>query len=297
MLIEQTLFGEKDKVQIAIDRLKTFEPPEGYWLAFSGGKDSVVCYHLCKMAGVKFEAHYNITSVDPPELLRFIKREYPDVQRDVPRDKDGNAITMWTLIPKKKMPPTRLVRYCCEKLKEGGGQNRVVVTGVRWAESAKRKNSHGIVTLPKKQPEQEGWQKTPAGGLVLNEDNGDNRRLVEQCFARQKVNVNPIIDWTDDEVWEFIGKYKVPYCELYDQGYTRLGCVGCPMSSNQEAELEKYPYIKKKYIEALEKMLAERNKAGLTTEWNTGEEAMAWWLGKTPPEKELEGQERFNDQL
>ena len=297
MLIEQTLFGEKDKVQIAIDRLKTFEPPEGYWLAFSGGKDSVVCYHLCKMAGVKFEAHYNITSVDPPELLRFIKKEYPDVQRDVPRDKDGNAITMWTLIPKKKMPPTRLVRYCCEKLKEGGGQNRVVVTGVRWAESAKRKNIHGIVTLPKKQPEQEGWQKTPAGGLILNEDNGDNRRLVEQCFARQKVNVNPIIDWTDDEVWEFIEKYHVPYCELYDQGYTRLGCVGCPMSSNQEAELEKYPYIKKKYIKAFEKMLDERGKAGLETEWDTGEEVMAWWLGKTPPEKELEGQEKLNDQL
>ena len=147
MLIEQTLFGEQNKVQIAIDRLKTFEPPEGYWLAFSGGKDSVVCYHLCKMAGVKFEAHYNITSVDPPELLRFIKREYPDVQRDVPRDKDGNAITMWTLIPKKKMPPTRVVRYCCEKLKEGGGQNRVVVTGVRWAESKNRKDNSGAVKI------------------------------------------------------------------------------------------------------------------------------------------------------
>lgn len=282
MLIEQTLFGEKNKVQIAIDRLKTFEPPEGYWLAFSGGKDSVVCYHLCKMAGVKFEAHYNITSVDPPELLRFIKKEYPDVQRDVPRDKDGNAVTMWTLIPKKKMPPTRLVRYCCEKLKEGGGQGRMVVTGVRWAESSKRAKNHGAITI------------TGRNGAVFNEDNDECRRMVEQCVKRKAVNVNPIIDWTDDEVWEFINTYKIPYCELYDQGYTRLGCVGCPMSYRQGEELERYPYLRKKYIEAFEKMLIEREKAGLPNErWQTPEDVMNWRLEKTPPEKELEGQERM----
>lgn len=55
-----------DKVQIAINRLKNFEPPDGYFVAFSGGKDSQCIYHLCEMAGVKFDAHYSVTSVDPP---------------------------------------------------------------------------------------------------------------------------------------------------------------------------------------------------------------------------------------
>lgn len=105
-LITYDLMGKKhDKVQTAIDRLRAFEPEDGYYLAFSGGKDSQCIYHLAEMAGVKFDAHYRITSVDPPELVRFIKTQYPDVHMDYPRDKDGKVITMWNLIPRKLTPP------------------------------------------------------------------------------------------------------------------------------------------------------------------------------------------------
>ena len=135
-----------DRVETAIERLKAFEPPEGYWLAFSGGKDSVAIKALADMAGVKYEAHYQNTSVDPPELVQFIKT-FDDVQMDSPKDKDGNRITMWNLIPKKKMPPTRIVRYCCHELKEASGKGRLVITGVRWAESVKRRQNQGEVTI------------------------------------------------------------------------------------------------------------------------------------------------------
>lgn len=139
-----------DKVELAIQRLKAFEPPEGYYVAFSGGKDSQCIYHLCKMAGVKFDAHYNVTSVDPPELVQFIRKNYSDVEFAVPHDKDGKRISMWSLIPERLMPPTRIVRYCCQQLKETQGEGRVTVTGVRWSESANRKVNQGIVTIPKK---------------------------------------------------------------------------------------------------------------------------------------------------
>lgn len=139
-----------DKVEIAIKRLKTFEPPEGYWLAFSGGRDSQAVYDLCKKAGVKFEAHYSVTSCDAPELLHFIKQYYPDVIWDTPHDSEGKRICMWNLIPKKRMPPTRLVRYCCEKFKESSGKGRVTLTGVRWAESPNRMANQGIITFPQK---------------------------------------------------------------------------------------------------------------------------------------------------
>lgn len=136
-----------EKVKSSIERIKAFEPEEGYYLAFSGGKDSVVCKALLEMAGVKYDAHYRVTSVDPPELVRFIRDKHPDVERDIPRYSDGKPITMWNLIPKKLMPPTRLVRYCCSSLKESGGDGRMTVTGVRWAESVNRQRNQGIVTV------------------------------------------------------------------------------------------------------------------------------------------------------
>ena len=131
-LVEDTLFGHEDKVQKAIDRLKAFEPPEGYYLAFSGGKDSQTIYHLAKMAGVKFDAHYSVTTVDPPELMRFVRKEYPDVIWERHYWNDGKPehyfpdgrpkqITMWNLIADNTIPPTRQTRYCCSQLKETGG--------------------------------------------------------------------------------------------------------------------------------------------------------------------------------
>ena len=92
MLLDKTLFGTVDRVAVAIDRLRYFEPPEGYYLAFSGGKDSQTIYHLAKEAGVKFDAHFNLTTIDPPELVHFIKDNYPDVIIDRPKK------TMWELI-------------------------------------------------------------------------------------------------------------------------------------------------------------------------------------------------------
>lgn len=117
MLIEQTLYGERNKVEMAIARLQLHEPKEGYYVAFSGGKDSCVVLDLCKRAGVKFDAHYNLTTVDPPELVRFIKKYHPDIWETRTKPKK----TMWQLIEEKRLPPTRKVRYCCEVLKEGGG--------------------------------------------------------------------------------------------------------------------------------------------------------------------------------
>lgn len=310
MIHQLNIYG-KDKVQVAIDRLKAFEPKEGYYLAFSGGKDSVTIKALADMAGVKYDAHYNLTSVDPPELVQFIK-SFKDVQIDIPKDKDGKQITMWNLIPKKKMPPTRMVRYCCKELKERGGKGRIVITGVRWAESSNRKRNQGEVTImsPKASVKEDllqsgNFTQTPRGGVVLNNDNDESRKLVEQCYRQTKTVVNPIIDWTDEDVWEFIKEYEIPYCKLYDDGYVRLGCIGCPMGSveHRNEEFKRYPKYKQAYIRAFDRMIAERNWGGqkqagqqewkysnggsnnectttirLLDKWRTSQEVMDWWI-------------------
>ena len=157
-LIEQTLFGVTDKVQTAIERLRAFQPKDmPYWLAFSGGKDSCVILELAKMAGVNFEAHYNVTSVDPPELVRFVKKRHPEVHFDIPHDKNGKPISMWSLLKSRGMPPTRVARYCCEKLKESSGKGTVTITGVRWAESQNRKKNQALVNVFGKKEERESY--------------------------------------------------------------------------------------------------------------------------------------------
>lgn len=270
-MLNQLNISGLDKVQVAIKRLQLFEPPDGYYVAFSGGKDSCVIKTLADMAGVKYDAHYNHTSVDPPELIYFIREHHPDVKIEYPRYPDGTRVTMWNLIPKKKMPPTQIVRYCCQYLKESGGEGRFTVTGVRWAESNKRRNRAGL--------ELSNGTKT-GKRLKMDPDNPENEELARYCPTKGQHILNPIIDWLDEDVWEFIRKYNIPYCKLYDQGCTRLGCIGCPMSTKAAKELERYPKFKQNYLKAFSRMLSEREKAGMPTKWQTPEDVMNWWLQK-----------------
>ena len=291
-----------EKVSKSLERLKAFEPPEGYYLAFSGGKDSVVCKHLMEMAGVKYDATYRVTSVDPPELVRFIKEQHPDVIREIPRysldTKDeklrGKPVTMWNLIPKKMMPPTRYGRFCCEYLKESGGDGRMTVTGVRWAESTNRMANQGIATIYKKNrtiidelAENVDFSRTTRGGVVLTNDNEASRRMVEQCYKRSKVTLNPIIDWSDSEVWEFIKAERIPYCSLYEEGFHRLGCIGCPMAKKKGRlrDFARWPKYKAAYLRAFDKMLEvrrERNRpfkiGGQLYPDATARDVFNWWM-------------------
>ena len=287
-----------EKVKASIDRIKAFAPKngEGYYLAFSGGKDSVVCKALLDMAGVKYDAHYRVTSVDPPELVQFIRDKHPDVHRDVPRYDDdykneklaGKPITMWNLIPEKMIPPTRIVRYCCSALKESG-DGRMTVTGVRWAESVNRRMNQGSVTIMGRSAGRElgddtNFTQTVRGGVVLVNDNADSRRMIEQCYKRHRTTVNPIIDWEDAEVWEFIHTENIQYCGLYDYGFSRLGCIGCPMARKhgREIEFSRWPKYKSLYIRAFAKMLERRVERGrIDGTWRigtTGVDVFRWWM-------------------
>lgn len=160
-MINQINFEGKNKVDIAIERLKAFEPKEGYYVAISGGKDSDVIVKLCELANVKYDLHHQHTTLDAPQTVYYIRDTYPNCEIDYPET------SAWKLIEKQGVPPTRLMRYCCKILKEYGGEGRTKVLGVRWAESTGRKN---------------------------------NRRMTEMCYKNHTVTVNPIIDWSEAEV-------------------------------------------------------------------------------------------------
>ena len=274
-MIDQLNIYGMTKVEVAIERIKQIEPRGGsFYLAFSGGKDSCVIKALADMAGVKYDAVYRVSSVDPPELVRFIKDQHPDVQFEYPRYTDGSVVTMWNLIPKKAMPPTRIARYCCAYLKEDGGEGRDKITGVRWEESVRRKKTRSGLEVTQKLRDR--------NRLLLDPDNMDEE-MVRFCMASKGFIINPIIDWSTDEVWEFIHRYEVPYCSLYDEGFKRLGCVGCPMASPSERrkEFERWPKLKDAYIRAFDRMIAEQlsKRGGQRKDWiNDGAEFFHYWL-------------------
>lgn len=136
-----------EKERKAIEALKLFEPAdEPYYLCYSGGKDSDCIRILAQLAGVEHEIHHNLTTVDAPETIHYIK-SIPNVIINKARYSDGTHKTMWNLIPKKGMPPTRLMRYCCAELKEQGGKGRLKITGVRADESKNRADSGGEIKI------------------------------------------------------------------------------------------------------------------------------------------------------
>lgn len=128
-----------------------------------------------------------------------------------------------------------------------------------------------------------------SGALVMNDDNDESRRLVEQCFRTQKTMLNPIVDWTDDEVWEFLNEIaKVPHCRLYDEGFKRIGCIGCPLGGckQQLRDFERYPKFRELYVRAFGRMLERCREKGVARyRWKTGEDVMEWWLGDMPPKE------------
>lgn len=257
-------------LQIKIDRaIKTIRKAEplalkyqdyGFHLAFSGGKDSQVIYELCKMAGVKFRPVMRITTLDPPELMRFIRKNYPDVVFE------RSKINFYKLIVKKKCLPTRRIRYCCQYLKESSGAGTVTILGIRKQESSIRGRRNELELSNRK------YSNT------LDQFTIDTENKVVCIEGKDKIMLSPIIHWSSYDVWQFIWSKHIEYCELYDKGYTRIGCMFCPMSPTRAKMLDRkrYPGVErliKKSISELVNLNNYGSQLGCDVD-----EIFNWWV-------------------
>jgi len=164
----------------------------------------------------------------------------------------------------KKGFPTRRARWCCDEYKEScNPKDATMLMGIRAEESAKRRTMWSHVK-----------KHCRSGSLV----------------------VLPILSWPSQELWEFIHAEKLPYCELYDEGFHRLGCIGCPMARERERkqEFERWPRFEKRWKLAFSRIWDRR--AGTLQldgrEWfgsarfKRWEEMWDWWLHDRPlPQK------------
>lgn len=199
---DRDLLTSKTKLETSIERIRTFCAGKKTLVAFSGGKDSQCCYHLCKDAGIDFSAQYSITRFEPPELITFIREHYPDVTF-----RRSYKKSLVEQIADKGLP-NRWVRWCCEAKHRKTQGFDICVIGVRWQESARRRMRWTMF----------GHKKYGSAYIC------------------------PICDWTNSDVWEYLNGKGLPHCRLYDEGYKRIGCVCCPLTaSGNKRDIERYP--------------------------------------------------------
>lgn len=260
--------GLRAKIEYSIElcrkaaKIAPMYDEEGYlWLAFSGGKDSQALIHIAQLSGVKFKAYFSPTSVDPPEVIRFIRKHYPEVEFN-PLKK-----SIYSEFLKRKCLPSMKIRWCCAEFKEKGGTNKVVLVGVRNSESVKRSKRKEVeVTGRKFSGDFDGFnewseerrikkQKKLAKDKAQFDQFSEHKEQMVTCInGKDKIVVSPIIHWSDDDVWEFLNDVvRVPHCELYDKGRSRIGCIMCPMSKKSQIlkDIEEYPHVYEKWIKAI----------------------------------------------
>ena len=209
------------KVDFAIKLLQSIPQDGDIELSYSGGKDSDVILELAKMAGISYRAIYKNTTIDPSGTISHAK----EMGAEVIHPKES----FFQLIGEKGFP-TRVSRWCCSVLKEYKVCDRAI-QGIRRSESTKRAERY-------KEPE-----------------------VCRVYSAKEKVKVYlPILEWTDEDVAEFIKERNIKCHPLYYRGgefdvTKRLGCMGCPIQSRRKQiqEFKDNPKLLKAWIRAGQK--------------------------------------------
>lgn len=256
------------KIEYSVDLIRKAErmalrldPDNGFYNTFSGGKDSQCLYHLMKMAGVRHKTHMNLTSVDPPEVIRFVKQQYPDVELIKPK------MSIYEMAKKKHILPTMRFRWCCAEYKEMSGAGKVTLIGVRKEESARRaKRGEISANIKGKKNEQsfDQWSE-------------HEEQMVTCVGGKDKILVSPIIYWTEKDVWEFLNANNIPHCKLYDEGYNRIGCICCPISNYKSKlrDIERFPHVKRKWLETIQHLI---DNGYMNCNFSDAETGFRWWI-------------------
>lgn len=292
-MLEEKVKKAQDALKLAAKMSKEFYHAP-LIICYSGGKDSDVLLDLALrcLNPDEFMVENSHTSVDAPQTVYHIRDVFEKVEHEgveteviIPRYKDGKRKTMWNLIPKKSMPPTRFQRYCCKELKETTTPNRIVATGVRADESAGRKGRDIFAIRANKKKDAKFFSLEHSQEVFEESKDRDpiwDCTLIKREREQGNVVVNAIYEFTEADIWNYINKFNVNVCNLYGCGYKRIGCIGCPLGgyTAQIKEFNDFPKYKDAYIRAFDQMieLRKQNGKGVNRKWNTGYECFVWWI-------------------
>lgn len=259
------------------EALALYMHPDGFHLAFSGGKDSQVLYHLAKEAGIKFKAHMQVTTLDPPELMAFVRSNYPNVEMHRPEK------NFFQLIKEKKMLPTRQIRYCCSYLKEQAGAGTITLLGIRAAESYQR-SLRSEIEIDGRRGEAFEVGSSGTSLIEVNDDtntldqfNNVNEKTHVCIGGKDKILLSPILKWSDNDVWTYLRGRDIEYCQLYNEGFHRIGCMFCPMANmhTKAKERLRYPKVERNIKQSIQFLIDEYDY--FNNHNATANEVFNWW--------------------
>lgn len=290
---EKKIEQAKDALVLAADISRKYYR-EPLIITYSGGKDSDVMLDIAVNCLKKedIEVVNSHTTVDAPQTVRHIEKTFKRLQGLGIATRYVNRYpvekTMWDLIVKKQMPPTRLMRYCCNELKESSTPNRICAIGVREDESSNRKNRNLFSRGGK---ERKQWSLDHAHEVFHEAEENDevfDCMMVTLAKKNEDLVCNPIYKFLEDDVWRYIKENHIEVNPLYEMGYRRVGCILCPLGGmrSMEKEAHDFPKYKQMYINAFERMMRKRKESGkddVTGEegyhvWETGEDVYNWWV-------------------
>lgn len=258
-----------EKIKESIELIKRAEklslslnPQNGFYVAFSGGKDSQCLLELVKMSGVRYKVYYSVTGIDAPRNVYFMRDYYPEVEFVHPKD------NYFRLVEKHGLPMIQS-RFCCERLKERIGAGNVLLDGVRAQESRSRARYTEVMVRSRRKENVEKGRSRQLEEVVANE---------HKCIkGKDRLDIHPLLKWTEGDVWEFIKDRRLPINPLYNE-VGRVGCMFCPFAKREQLEyyVGEYPLYYKRLLLALEKFMRKKQIVGL----DTPREYFEWWKSK-----------------
>lgn len=254
-----------EKIAIAQKAIREFVEHfgvDGIYISFSGGKDSTVLIHLCRQLYPDLVGLYSDTGLEFPEIRDFVQT-FDNITIVTPKMHHREMLKKcgYPVVSKEQ------AEWIC-RIRSGTSSGAIQKafygmnldgTPTRFKLSEQWKYllnapfniGSGCCKEMKLKPIAEYVKKTgrvPIMGTTASESALRAQKFLQYGFYNlegKKAQCTPMSIWTDDDVWEYIHRFNLPYCKIYDMGYDRTGCVFCMFGAHLDKEPNRFQKLQR----------------------------------------------------
>jgi len=254
---------------------------EGVYISFSGGKDSTVLLDLCRKLYPNLVAVYSDTGLEFPEIREFVKTKEnvvwvkPELSFKKVIEKCGYPCVSkeqaeWIYRIRSGAKDTKdVLKYFYGKRTNGEDSRFKLSERWKFMLNAPFEVGAGCCKEMKKKPINKYAKETgrvPIVGTMASESSLRTSNWLRygcNAFDNKKASSAPLSFWTDDDIWEYIHKFNLPYCKVYDMGYVRTGCVFCMFGVHLDKTPNRFQMLQKTHPHLWRYCMKPWDKGGL----------------------------------